>query len=273
MKKTWLTDVFGNEKVAIGVVHLKALPSDPLYDEKKGIEGIFEIALHDVLALQGGGIDGLIFSNEFSFPYQTKVSMEIIATMAYIIGRLKPYITVPYGANVISDVDASISLNAAIGGQFMRGLFAGTFSGNLGLTDLEPGGFIRHRHNLGLDDKLKMVHYIVPESSKEIGGRDSIDIAKSAKFMNLPDAFGIVGEQAGKKIDMELMRRCRELWPEMVLFATTGVNIDSIEEIYKYADAAFIATHFKKDGIFENEIDEERVRRFMNVLKEYRNKG
>ena len=270
IRKTWLTDIFGTEKVAIGVVHLKALPSDPLFDEEGGMEAVYQGALHDVIALQNGGIDGLIFSNEFSFPYESKVSEEIIASMAYIIGRLKKDITVPFGANVISDPDASISLNAAVGGQFMRGLFAGCFSENLGLVNVEPGGFIRHRHHLGLDNKLKMVHYIVPESSKEIGGRSNIDIAKSAKFMNLPDAFGIVGEQAGKKIDMKLMKECRELWPDMVLFATTGVNVDSIEEIYSLADAAFIATHFKVDGVFENPIDECRVRNFMDKLKKYR---
>lgn len=270
MRKTWLSDVIGTEKAAIGVVHFLALPSDPLYDAEGGMEKVYEAALRDVRAMQNGGIDALIFSNEFSFPYETKVSQEIIASMAYLIGRLKPELTVPYGANVISDVDASIALNAAIGGRLMRGLFAGCFAENVGLVNSQPGSFLRHRHNLGLDDTLKMVHYIVPESSREVGGRDKIDIAKSAKFANLPDAFGIVGAQAGKKIDMELMKECRALWPDMVLFASTGVNIDTIEEIFGLADAAFIATHFKVDGVFENPVDEERVRKFMTKLKEYR---
>ena len=69
---------------------------------------------------------------------------------------------------------------------------------------------------------------------------------------------------------MEFMREIREDYPDTVLFATTGVNYDTIEEIYEVADAAFIATHFKKDGIFENEVDEKRVKRFMDRLKQYR---
>ena len=36
------------------------------------------------------------------------------------------------------------------------------------------------------------------------------------------------------------------------------------------ADAAFIATTFKVDGVFENEVDEARVKRFMDKLKEWR---
>ena len=267
MRKTWLSDVIHTEKAAIGVVHFKAFPSDPLYDSAAGMEGIVEAARRDLIALQNGGIDAVLFSNEFSFPYEPEPSMEVIAGMAYVIGALKKDIRVPYGANVISNTHASIALNAAIGGVLMRGTFAGAFSGNSGIINAHPGEYLRHRHQLGLDERLKMVHYVIPESASEIGGRDKHAIVNSELFGNLPDAIGICGANAGKKIDLEFMREIRAQSPDTVLFATTGVNIDTIEEIYDVADAAFIATHFKKEGIFENEVDEARVRRFKDKLK------
>lgn len=270
MRKTWLSDVIHTEKAAIGVVHFKAFPSDPLYDPTAGMEGIVEAARRDLIALQNGGIDAVLFSNEFSFPYEPEPSMEVIAGMAYVIGALKKDIRVPYGANVISNTHASIALNAAIGGVLMRGTFAGAFSGNSGIINAHPGEYLRHRHQLGLDERLKMVHYVIPESASEIGGRDKHAIVNSELFGNLPDAIGICGANAGKKIDLEFMQEIRAQSPDTVLFATTGVNIDTIEEIYDVADAAFIATHFKKEGIFENEVDEARVRRFMDKLKAYR---
>lgn len=270
MRKTWLSDVIHTEKAAIGVVHFKAFPSDPLYDSAAGMEGIVEAARRDLIALQNGGIDAVLFSNEFSFPYEPEPSMEVIAGMAYVIGALKKDIRVPYGANVISNTHASIALNAAIGGVLMRGTFAGAFSGNSGIINAHPGEYLRHRHQLGLDERLKMVHYVIPEAASEIGGRDKHAIVNSELFGNLPDAIGICGANAGKKIDLEFMREIRAQSPDTVLFATTGVNIDTIEEIYDVADAAFIATHFKKEGIFENEVDEARVRRFMDKLKAYR---
>lgn len=270
MRKTWLSDVIGTEKAAIGVVHFKAFPSDPLYDADAGMEGIVEAARKDLLALQNGGIDAVLFSNEFSFPYEQNPAQEVVSGMAYVIGALKNDIHVPYGANVISNTHASIALNAAIGGVLMRGTFAGAFSGNNGIINAHPGEYLRHRHQLGLDQKLKMVHYVIPESASEIGGRDKHTIVNSELFGNLPDAIGICGANAGKKIDMELMKDIREQSPDTVLFATTGVNYDTIEEVFSIADAAFIATHFKKDGIFENDVDEERVKRFMDKLKAYR---
>ena len=66
---SWIKEVFGKDKAIIGLCHLKALPNDPWYDEKAGMEGVFQAALADVIALQNGGIDGIQFTNEFSIPY------------------------------------------------------------------------------------------------------------------------------------------------------------------------------------------------------------
>ena len=54
MRKTWLTDVIGTEKAAIGLVHLKALPGDPLYDAEGGMNKVYEMAVDDIHALQEG---------------------------------------------------------------------------------------------------------------------------------------------------------------------------------------------------------------------------
>ena len=272
MRKTWLSDVLGTEKAAIGVVHLKALPSDPLYNQELGMDYVVESARKDLIALQNGGIDAVIFSNEFSFPYEEEPSTEVLCGMSYVIGCLKQDIKVPYGANVIKNVHDSIALNAVVGGTFMRGTFNGAYSTNLGILDTKPGSLLRHRHNLGLDDKLKMVHYAIPESSNELGGRDKHKVVNGILFGNLPDAIGVCGASAGKKIDLEFMHEIRNEHPDTVLFATTGVNVDTIEEVYEVADAAFIATSLKVDGKFENPVDEARVKCFMDKLKVWRAK-
>lgn len=270
MRRTWLSDVIGTEKAAIGVVHFKAFPSDPLYDAGGGMENIVECARKDLLAMEKGGIDAVLFSNEFSFPYENHPSREVLAGMAYVIGRLKDDIHVPFGANVISDAHASISLNAAVGGTFMRGTLSGAYSANTGIQDVHAGEFHRHRYNLRLENNLKMVQYVVPESSGELGGRDKMTIARSTVFEDKPDALGFCGESAGRPIDLDFMRECRRMWPDMVLFATTGVKLETIEQIYSVADAAFVATYFKRDGVFENEVDENRVRAFMEKLNDFR---
>ena len=269
VRKTWLSDIIGTEKAAFGLVHFLALPGDPLYDPEGGLEKIFEAALKDVEALQEGGIDALHFSNEFSFPYQKNPPKEIMSTMAYLIGRLKPHIDVPYGANVISNPSDSVALCASVGAKFTRGTFSGVYSGNMGLYDTAIGDYVRLRHNLHADN-VKMIHYVVPESSVDIGGRDPLASAKAARFMNMPDGFAVPGATAGQSADMSLLHQLRETMPDMVLVASTGVKYETVEEVISICDAAFIATSLKKDGIFENPVDQARVKRFMDKLKDFR---
>ena len=62
----WIEKTFNKKRAVIGLCHFKALPGDPLYDEKGGMEAVFQAALADVMALQEGGIDGIQFTNEWN---------------------------------------------------------------------------------------------------------------------------------------------------------------------------------------------------------------
>ena len=83
--------------------HLRALPGDPLYDKNGGMERVVEQARQELLALQDGGVDAVMFSNEFSLPYLTDVRNVTVAAMARVIGELKSDIRIPYGVNVLWD--------------------------------------------------------------------------------------------------------------------------------------------------------------------------
>ena len=60
---SWLKDVIGTEKAIIAMCHLQPLPGDPYYDKGKGMEWVVEQARHDLIALQNGGVDAVMFSN------------------------------------------------------------------------------------------------------------------------------------------------------------------------------------------------------------------
>lgn len=100
---TWLKEVIGTEKAIIAMCHLLPLPGDPHFDADKGMDHVIEMAKKDFLALQEGGVDAVMFSNEFSLPYLTDVKTETVASMARIIGELMPLIQIPFGVNVLWD--------------------------------------------------------------------------------------------------------------------------------------------------------------------------
>jgi len=62
----WLQELFGVQKPIIAMCHLHALPGDPQYDPQKGMDWMVEKARADLAALQRGGIDAVMFSNEYS---------------------------------------------------------------------------------------------------------------------------------------------------------------------------------------------------------------
>lgn len=265
----WTEEIFGTKKAVIGLVHLQAMPGDPDYDEEGGMEKVIRMGREDVEALQEGGVDGLLFTNEYSLPYLGKFDIATLSAMAYVLGALRPYIKVPFGLDYISDSEASIALAKASGAVFTRGVFHGAWATPEGVASVRAGDTKRMMHNLRIDD-FKLVYYLIPESGTDMALRDPLDVLKSIYFLNKPDGIAIAGYVAGQKPDVNTLKKCREVYPDSVIFASTGVNIDNVNEYLEVADGAFVGTSFKKDGVFWNQIDGQRVKAFMDKVKAFR---
>ena len=135
----WTEEMFGVPKPIIAMCHLRAMPGDPDYDPQKGISWVLENARRDLSALQEGGVNGVMFSNEFSVPYLTEVEPIVTVTMARIIGELKDQITVPFGVNVLWDPLASLDLAVATDALFVREIFTGVYASDFGIWNTNCG--------------------------------------------------------------------------------------------------------------------------------------
>ena len=265
----WTKDLFGVEKPIIAMCHLQPLPGDPYYDHVGGMDKVVECARKDLHALQDGGVDGIMFSNEFSLPYLTKVRTETVAAMARIIGELKSEIKIPYGVNCLWDPIASIDLAVAVDGKFIREIISGVYASDFGLWNTNVGATVRHKMELGAKD-LKLLFNIVPEAASYLGNRDIKDIAKSTEFNNKPDAICVSGLTAGSETDTQVLMQVKNAVKRTPVFCNTGCNKDNIKRQLSVADGAVCATTFKYDGIFENAVDINRVKEFMAEVKDLR---
>src|SRR4051794_40026899 len=122
---TWLKEVIGTEKAIIAMCHLLPLPGDPYFNKELGMDYVVEMAKKDLHFLQEGGVDAVMFSNEFSLPYLTNVKTETVAAMAR--KELMHDIKIPFGVNVLWDAGKSLDLAAATGAQFVREIFTGVY--------------------------------------------------------------------------------------------------------------------------------------------------
>lgn len=266
---SWLKEVIGTEKAIIAMCHLQALPGDPQYDKTRGMDWVVEKAAADVRALQEGGVDAIMFSNEYSLPYLTKVRTETVAAMARVIGELKDSIAIPFGVNCLWDPVASLDLAVATGAKFIREIFTGVYASDFGLWDTNCGDTVRHQYAIGAE-KVKLLFNIVPEAAKYLADRDIASIAKTTVFNCKPDALCVSGATAGSATNPEILKKAKEAVGDTVVFANTGCKPNTIESLLKIADGAVVGTTFKIDGKFENAVDCQRVKDFMGIVKNFR---
>ena len=266
---SWLNEMFGVSKPIIAMCHMLALPGDPRYNVEKGLDWVIECARRDLHALQEGGVDAVMFSNEASLPYLTRVEPITYVTMARVIGELHGEIEVPYGVNVLWDPKASLDLAMATGAQFVREIFSGIYASDFGLWNTNCGEVVRHQQAIHAE-RVKLLFNIVPEAAVYLGLRDVADIARSTVFNLRPDALCVSGLTAGVASSTETLRLVKEAIPNTPVFANTGVRPENIREQLDVADGAVTGTAFKRDGYIWNEVDVRRVREFMKIVRECR---
>lgn len=264
-QELWTTHLFQTEKPIIGMLHLGPLPGDPLYRREEGMGCVVKNAKADLIALQQGGVDGILISNEFSLPYERHMSFVTPAAMARVIGEIIADISVPYGVDAISDALATIELAAAVDAKFVRGTFCGVYVGDGGLYSNDFSSLLRRKSALKLDD-LRMLYFLNPESDSNLDTRPLSAIAQSVVFKARPDGLCISAKAAGQDVDIELIQSVKLAIPEVVVLCNTGCRKETIREKLRYADAAIVGTTFKKDSCLENRVDEHRVSAFMKEV-------
>ena len=264
---SWTQEMFGVEKPIIALLHLHGLPGDPLYCGD--MDMVYNQARQDLIALQEGGVDGILIANEFSLPYQLKVDMVTVGAMGYLVGKLKDKIKVPFGVNVVLNPLASLELAASTGASFIRSAFTGAYMGENGIVNTNVAETVRRKKELGLDH-LKMLYKVNPESDAYITPRDTKTIVKSIIFNCAPDALCVSGASAGSETSTDVIAEVHSVAGNIPVFCNTGCNIETVQEKLSNSDGACVGTTFKVDGKFENNVDPERVVKFMEKVREFR---
>lgn len=266
MNATWLDDLFPVSKPIIGMCHLPALPGDPAYDAAGGMEAIIAHARREIEALQSGGIDGILISNEFSLPYLTDTEPITAISMARVIGEVRSQLSVPFGVNVLWDAVASIDLAVATGASFVREVFTGVYASDFGLWSTNVGRTARHRIAVSGSD-VRLLFNIVPEAASYMAERDIEQLTRSTVFNCVPDGLCVSGLTAGAPTDTSTLSAVKRNAGAVPVVVNTGVRPDTVVESLQYADAAIVGTYFKEDGVFENSADASRVAELMSAVK------
>jgi membrane complex biogenesis BtpA family protein len=253
-------------KSIIGMVHVGALPGTP--KNSQSVEGIIANATLDAKLLQQGGVDAIMIENMNDRPYlNRKVGPEIVTSMTAVACALRKTVSVPLGIQILAGANKeALAVALAAGFSFIRA--EGFVFGHLadeGMMNSDAGELLRYRKQIGAEYIQVFTDVKKKHSSHAISSDISIEeTAKAAEFF-LVDGVIVTGNATGEKASVNDVKRVKESVSIPVLIGS-GIDKNNIHDYWEFADGFIIGSSFKRDGNWENDVDEERVKEFMQIV-------
>lgn len=259
------------KKTIIGMVHVAALPGTPGNSDK--IENIISKALLDAEVLAELGVDAIMIENMHDRPYlNKKVGPVIIASMTVVAVELKKSIKLPMGIQILAGANKdALAVALATGFDFIR--VEGFVFGHLadeGWMNSDAGELLRYRKLIGAENIQIFTDIKKKHSSNLITKDVSIEeTAKAAEFF-LSDAVIVTGNATGEKASVEEAKMVKKSTKLPVIIGS-GIDLYNIHLFWEFADAFIVGSSFKKNGCWENAVDPDRVKEFMQKINQLRN--
>ena len=272
MTASSLHELLGVAKPVIAMAHVPALPGTPRYRPGTSIDELVALVRTDLEHLLAGGVDAVMFCNEDDRPSTFQAGPEIAASMAALIGALKP-IDRPFGVDILWDPMSAMALAKATGAAFMREVVTGTYESDMGIWAPDAAALYRYRSQIDAEDVLVLAN-ITPEFASPLGSRSIAQRARSAVTSSLVDAILIAGPMAGAEPYLSAVVDAKEAVGDRVpVLMNTGARADNVARFLEVADGVIVGSSLKVDGQTWNPVDPARVSAFMERVREARTPG
>ncbi|XP_046897628.1 uncharacterized protein F13E9.13, mitochondrial isoform X1 [Hypomesus transpacificus] len=263
-------ELFGRLKsVVIGMVHVQALPGTPL--STMAIPQLVEEACREAEIYHNAGIDGLIIENMHDIPYSFSVGPEVCASMTAVCDAVRAsYPSLPLGIQILSAANQpALAVALASRLDFIRAEgFVFSHVADEGILNACAGDLLRYRKQIGAERVQIYTDIKKKHSSHALTSDVSVvETARAAEFF-LSDGLIITGTATGLQADPAELKDVAQSVKIPTLIGS-GVTFNNVED-YLDANAMIIGSHFKKGGYWANQVDPERVKRFMEKIHKLR---
>lgn len=265
-----MIEMFQVEGALIGMVHLRALPGAPRYQDNWS--EIFSIAMEEAEILAREGIDGLLLENMHDVPYiKGPANPATTACMAVIGREIKQRFQLPTGIQVLAGANQealAVSLAGKLDFVRVEGFVFGHV-GDEGYTDAQAGPLLRYRKQIGAEGIQVWADIKKKHSSHAITADVNLaETAQAAAFFDA-DALVVTGNSTGQSADpgeVELVSQASPL-PAVV---GSGIHAGNLGAYFGKASAFIVGSSLKIDAYWANGIDPGRVRELVNEAKRLR---
>lgn len=259
-----IRDIFGTDKVLIGMIHCPAFPGAPRYRGAE-VAAIYDACMRDAEALIEGGMHGLIVENHGDIPFSKPedIGPETAAFMAVVTDRIARTTQVPLGINVLANAPIPAFAVALAGSaKFIRvNQWANAYVANEGFMEGRAAEAMRYRSLLRAEHIRVFADSHVKHGSHAIvADRPIEELTRDLAFFDA-DAIIATGQRTGNAATIAEIETIGAA-THLPLLVGSGVDKDNIVEILKRASGVIVASSLKQGGVWWNPVDIERVRAF-----------
>jgi membrane complex biogenesis BtpA family protein len=261
--------LFGKPKTVIGMVHLKALPGAPRYENS--MTTVIDAALADAAALEQGGVDGIMVENFFDAPFfKDRVPPETVAAMARVVTVLKQQTRVPLGVNVLrNDGISALAIAAACEARFVRiNIVSWAMLADQGIIEGRAAEIARYRKMLGAETLV--FTDCLTKHAEPLAPMQMEWVALDTWERGGVDALVISGKATGYATDLGDVIAARKGAPGAPLLIGSGVTAENVLDFMPVVDGVLVGTSLKTDGRVENPVDGARVRAVVERVRGYK---
>ncbi len=260
-----ISRIFGkNKNIIIGVIHFPPLLS---YPDFPGFKVAFKNALADLRAFEQGGVDGIIFENNYDIPHKPFVEPPVISAMTFLGEKMRRATKLPLGVNVLwNDYRTSLSSAKVLNLQFIRiPVFVDKVKADCGIIEGDPKDILNFRklikaENVALFTDIHVKH------SKLLSKHSLIQSAKLAmKYRS--DAVIITGKWTGQSPDLDKLESLRNSIGHFPILVGSGADKTNIKSLLKYTNGAIVSTSLKKGSALKKEVNVKKYNQRINIGK------
>jgi len=231
-----------NKKITIGAIHLPPLLG---HKDFPGFNTALKNALADLKAFEDGGVDGIIFENNYNIPHQIVVDSSTVISMTFIGEKIKKTSRLPVGISVLwNDYRAALSIAKTLDLQFIRiPVFVDEVRTSYGIVKGEAKKVIDFRKSINAE-KVALFTDIHVKHAELLSKHDLLTSAKMA-VKNGSDAIIITGKWTGNAPTENKVETLRKNLGSFPILIGSGINEQNIKPLFRFADGAIVSTSLK----------------------------
>lgn len=275
MKNNKFLQNFSTAKPIIGMVHFPPLLGCGDYP---GYDIALDDALADLAALEAGGVDGILFENNYDQPHHATVGPQVVSLMTLLGREIKNATKLPVGISVLwNDYRAALSIAKTIDLQFVRiPAFVDRVETKYGIMEpvCDQVATFQKEINTEKIAILTDVHVKHAKLLSEHSLDQSIKLAE--KFGS--DGIIITGNWTGEAPILKDLRAAKKA-TRLPVVVGSGADDHNVGDLLPNADSIIVSTSLKDGSVSSREenmkpwksrIAKEKVESFMESVKSVR---